>query len=96
MLNLEQLSDLKNTKRDMLNKALIINTAIDIQALLRLLAEKEIITKAEMNRLREEVRSSPKYANAVIYLDQTLNEIKRFENDPQALLREIMQRKMGK
>ena len=96
MLNLEQLSDLKNTKRDMLNKALIINTAIDIQALLRLLAEKEIITKTEMNRLREEVRSSPKYANAVIYLDQTLNEIKRFENDPQALLREIMQRKMGK
>lgn len=96
MLNLEQLSDLKNTKRDMLNKALIINTAIDIQALLRLLAEKEIITKAEMNRLREEVRSSPKYANAVIYLDQTLNEIKHFENDPQALLREIMQRKMGK
>ena len=51
MLNIDQMKDLSVTRRDIENKALVLNTAIDIQALLRLLVEKELITKDEINRL---------------------------------------------
>ena len=93
MLSNEQLGDLKNARKDIENKSMILNTAIDIQALLRLLVEKGIISKPDMNRLRNEVRSSPRYANAFTYVEQTLREIAYYENDPQALLREMFQRK---
>lgn len=69
--------------------------AIDIQALLRLLVEKEIISKKEIDRFREEVRNSPKYRNSITYVEQTLEEIKYYENDPQALLKEIMKQKLN-
>ena len=96
MLNIDQMKDLSVTRRDIENKALVLNTAIDIQALLRLLVEKELITKDEINRLREEVRSSPKYSAALTYIEQTMTEIHRYEKDPQALLREMLQKKMGR
>lgn len=96
MLNIDQMKDLSVTRRDIENKALVLNTAIDIQALLRLLVEKELITEDEINRLREEVRSSPKYSAALTYIEQTMTEIRRYEKDPQALLREMFQKKMGR
>lgn len=37
----------------------IMNLAVDIQALLRILVEKQIITRDEVNTYREEVRNSP-------------------------------------
>ena len=39
----------------------ILNVAIDVQVLLRILVDKEIITRDEVAEYREEVRNSPKY-----------------------------------
>lgn len=95
MLTTDQMGNIQNAKTDIENKKLILNTAIDIQALLRLLVEKEIISKKEINRFREEVRNSPKYRNSITYVEQTLEEIKYYENDPQALLKAIMKQKLN-
>ena len=38
----------------------ILNVAIDVQVLLRILVDKEIITRDEVAEYREEVRNSPK------------------------------------
>lgn len=95
MLTADQMENIQNAKTDIENKKLIFNTAIDIQALLRLLVEKEIISKKEINRFREEVRNSPKYRNSITYVEQTLEEIKYYENDPQALLKAIMKQKLN-
>lgn len=89
------MGNIQNAKTDVENKKLILNTAIDIQALLRLLVEKEIISKKEIDRFREEVRNSPKYRNSITYVEQTLEEIKYYENDPQALLKAIMKQKLN-
>ena len=94
MLTTDQMGNIQNAKTDIENKKLILNTAIDIQALLRLLVEKEIISKKEIDRFREEVRNSPKYRNSITYVEQTLEEIKYYENDPQALLKAIMKQKL--
>ena len=96
MLTIEQLSDLKSAQKDIENKKLILDTAIDTQALLRLLVEKDVITKEEMNQFRQEVKESPKYRNSILYIEQTLTEIEHYKSDPQALLREMMRQKANK
>lgn len=96
MLTIDQLSDLGSAQKDIENKKLILDTAIDIQALLRLLVERGIITKEEMNQFRQEVKESPKYRNSILYIEQTLTEIEHYKSDPQALLREMMRQKANK
>lgn len=95
MLNSNQLSHLEETERDINDKKLILKTAIDIQALLRLLVEKEIISKDEMDEKREEVSSSSRYSMALQYIKEAEDEIRRYKNDPEALLREMFNRKIN-
>lgn len=94
MLSTEQLADLESAKRDVQNKQMVLSTAIDIQALLRILVDKGITTKEEVDEYRDEVRRGQKYSKAVLYLEQTMQEIQMYENDPQALLREMFNRKL--
>ena len=94
MLTTEQMAHLEEAKRDCNDKQLILNTAVDIQALLRLLVDKEIISKREVAMYRKEVRESPKYAAMQMYIDQTLKEIEAYENDPQLQLKAMLDRKM--
>ena len=39
----------------------ILNVAVDVQVLLRILVDKEVITREEVAEYRKEVRNSPKY-----------------------------------
>lgn len=94
MLNTNQIADLNSAKLDIQNKQMILNTAMDIQTLLRILVDKEIITREEVNKYRAEVRESPKYNAAAMYVEQTLAEIEAYEKDPQLRLREMLNRKM--
>lgn len=94
MLNTSQIADLESAKLDIQNKQMILNTAIDIQVLLRILVDKEIITREEVNQYRAEVRESPKYSAASMYVEQTLEEIEAYEKDPQLRLKEMLNRKM--
>ena len=94
MLTMSQMSDLDATLEDLKNKKLILDIGIDIQATLRILVDKGIITREEMQKYREEVRNSPKYITSYQYLTQTLNEIIEYKNDPQKLLKAILEAKM--
>ena len=94
MLDTHQMADLDAAKTDTENKQMILNTAIDVQALLRFLVHKGIITKEEMNQYREEVRKSPKYKAAVTYVDQTLREIEMYKKDSRLYMQELFKRKM--
>lgn len=72
----------------------IVNVAVDVQALLRLLVTKEIITREEINDYREEVRNSPKYK---VTLDAIQREKKGFsaaKDNPQEYLKAIFKAKM--
>mgnify|MGYP005755529009 len=94
MLDLNEMTNLEEAKRNIQDKAVILNAAIDIQALLRLLVEKEVIGKEEINSQRQEVRESFKYRNAITYIEQTMKEIEFYEKNPDARLREMFRRKM--
>ena len=94
MLTTNQIADLEAALQDVNNKKLILDTAMDIQALLRLLVEKEIISRDEISKQRKEVRESPKWNAACMYIEQTLQEIDTFQKNPELQLKAMWKRKM--
>ena len=96
MLKANQMADLESAKLDIQNKQMILNTAIDVQALLRILVDKQIITKEEVRNYRNEVRESPKYQAAALYVEQTLAEIQAYESNPELRLKVMFHQKQKK
>ena len=72
----------------------ILNTAIDVQALLGLLVHKGVITKEEINVFREKVRSIPKYKTTIEEISRQKKGFKKAKENPQDYLRAIFQAKM--
>lgn len=95
MLNTNQIADLDAALDDLKNKKLILDTGIDVQAILRLLVDKGITTKEEVQKYRDEVKASPKWNAAALYVEQTLAEIKAYQNDPQLRLKAMFAQKMN-
>lgn len=73
----------------------IINVAVDVQALLRLLVDKEIITREEVGRYRDEVRNSPKYKPVIEDIQRQKSGFQAAKNDPEGYLRAIFKAKMN-
>lgn len=80
--------------QDLYVQETILNVAIDIQALLRVLVDKEIITREEIKQYREEVRNSPKYK--IVYDDIQRQKIafKAAKDNPEEYLKAILKAKM--
>lgn len=73
----------------------IINVAVDVQALLRILVEKEVITKEEVNYYRSEVRNSPKYKSVIEDIQRQKTGFQSAKNNPQEYLKAIFNAKMN-
>lgn len=95
MLTTDQMSNLEDAERDCNNKQILLNTAIDVQAVLRILVDKEIVSRDEVEEYRRQVRSSPKYKSMQDYIDQTIREINVYKNNPQLLLKDMLNRKIN-
>lgn len=73
----------------------ILKTAIDVQVVLRILVDKEIVTREEVQKYREEVSNSPKYK---IVLDDIKRQKAWFQaakDNPQEYLRALFKAKMN-
>lgn len=64
-----------------------LNVAIDIQALLRILVDKEIVTKKEVEDYRNEVKNSPKYKSIAENIQKQKGLIQTVKDDPNAWLK---------
>ena len=95
MVETNQMTDLDGLLQDLKTKELVLSTAVDIQALLRMLIDKEIISKEEVSKYREEVRNSPKYTAMQLYIEQTRKEAEMYKNNPELALRAMMAKKFG-
>lgn len=74
----------------------IFDVAVDIQSLLRILVDKQIITREEVAKYREEVRNSPKYKPV---LDGILKQTRGFQaakDNPQEYLQALLRAKMNR
>ena len=72
----------------------ILNVAVDVQALLRILVEKEIITRDEVKQYREEVRNSPKYKVVLDDIQRQKAGFQAAKNNPKEYLQAILKAKM--
>ena len=73
----------------------ILKTAIDVQVVLRILVDKEIVTREEVQKYREEVSNSPKYK---IVLDDIKRQKVGFQvakDNPQDYLKALFKAKMN-
>ena len=72
----------------------ILNVAIDVQVLLRILVDKEIITRDEVAEYREEVRNSPKYKVVADDIQRQKTGFQSAKYNPQEYLKAILKAKM--
>lgn len=72
----------------------IINVAVDVQALLRILVEKEIITTEEVNQYRQEVRESPKYKPVIDDIQRQRSGFQAAKDNPREYLKAIFEAKI--
>lgn len=73
----------------------IVNTAVDIQALLQILVAKNIITREEVSEYREKVRNSPKYKATLDEIQRQKTTFQAAQSNPQEYLKAVLRAKMN-
>lgn len=95
ILTTNQMANLEETKSDLIGKRANLKAAIDTQTILQLLVAKGIVTREEVAETRETVSKSPKYVKAYSYVNQAMDEIEFFEQNPDALLKSMFNKKLS-
>ena len=72
----------------------LVKQAVDIQALLRILVDKDIITKEDVAQYREEVRNSPKYKATLEKLETQKRGFEKAKENPNEYLKALLKAKM--
>lgn len=73
----------------------ILKTAIDVQVVLRILVDKEIVTREEVQKYREEVSNSPKYKIVLDDIKRQKAVFQAAKDNHQEYLRALFKAKMN-
>ena len=73
----------------------ILKTAIDVQVVLRILVDKEIVTREEVQKYREEVSNSPKYKIVIDDIQRQKAGFQADKDNPQEYLQALLRAKMN-
>ena len=73
----------------------ILKTAIDVQVALRILVDKEIVTREEVQKYREEVSDSPKYKIVFDDIKRQKVGFQAAKDNPQDYLKALFKAKMN-
>ena len=68
----------------------ILKTAIDVQVALRILVDKEIVTREEVQKYREEVSNSPKYKIVIDDIQRQKAGFQADKDNPQEYLQALL------
>ena len=91
---MDNIYDPDKLQSEAVQKKLMLDTAVDVQAILQILVSKEITTKEEVDKIRNIVKSQPKYKLAYDYINGIQTASETWKNDPQAYLKELLKAKM--
>lgn len=73
----------------------ILECAVDIQSLLRILVDKGVITRDEMEKSREEVRQSDKYRLPLEEVERQLSGFQKAKDNPNEYLKALFNAKLN-
>lgn len=82
------------TLHELMMQETIMNVAVDVQTLLRILVDKGIITRDEVNVYRKEVRNSPKYKPTLDAIKREKEGFAAAKQNPEEYLKAIFKAKM--
>lgn len=81
--------------QELLLQKRILENAIDTQVILRILVDKGIVTREEVNDYRKEVRESDKYRLPMEDIERHENAFKVAQDNPQEYLKAILKAKIN-
>lgn len=73
----------------------ILKTAIDVQVALRILVDKEMVTREEVQKYREEVSNTPKYKIVFDDIRRQKAGFQAAKDNPQDYLKALLRAKMN-
>lgn len=76
-------------------KKLVLDVKVETQTILQLLVEKEVVTRAEVQQMREIVKKSPRYKSLYDYFNQAEQQAQYYKDNPQEHLKAVMNAKMN-
>lgn len=82
-------------KEEAAKNMMIVDTAVEVQAVVKLLVAKGIIANVEMDYMRQEIKNSPTYKAAYEMAKKAVNLAELYEKDPQAYLRGLLGAKLN-
>lgn len=86
----------KEALQELLLQEQLVNCCVDVQVLLRIMVDKKIITREEVSAYRNEVRSSPKYANTINIIKSQKTLFEKAIADPKEYLKMLFNAKLDK
>lgn len=76
-------------------KKLVLDVKVETQTILQLLVEKGIVTREEVQRMREVVKDSPKYKPLYDYFNQAEQQAQYYKDNPEEHLKAVLNAKMN-
>ena len=73
----------------------IMKALVDVQVVLRILVDKEIVTREEVQTYRNEVGNSPMYKHVLDDIQRQKRGLQAAKDDPQECLKAIFNAKMN-
>lgn len=73
----------------------IMKVSVDVQAVLRILVDKKIITREEVQKYRNEVSNSPRYKLVLDDIQRQKRGFQAAKDNPQEYLKAILNAKMN-
>ena len=85
----------QNLKEEATKNMMILDTAVEIQAVVQLLVSKGIIANVEMDYMRNQTKDSPKYKAVYEMAQKAISAAELYEKNPQAYLQELFKAKLN-
>lgn len=76
-------------------KKLLLDAKVETQLILQLLVQKEIVTRGEVQSMREKVKNSPSYKPLYEYFEKAEQKANYYKSNPEQHLRDILSAKMN-
>ena len=87
--------DMDSALNEINEKKLLLDVKVETQLILQLMVQKEIVTREEVQDMRETVKNRPGYKRLYEYFENAKQKAHYYKDNPEQHLRDILAVKMN-
>lgn len=95
MFKNDDLYNMDNVQKSIVEKQLILDLAIKIDVLFELLIKHKIIDNLEIESCEQYVSSKPEYKILLEYLNKSKKQVENYQNNPEQYLKDLFGAKLN-